>query len=158
MIKVNLKHCGKFKNIQAHKILYWLLENNREQDLANEGQQLYLNSMIASALSLTVFNQGAIPLPLIHMKQHLCFTVARVPLWPMLPYKINALYCNALGFYSRWIFISTQHTTVKYNWQLSKHSRTIPHMAIDPLAHQVALEMLTVLNNTTRANSVHNPF
>jgi hypothetical protein len=108
MIKVNLKHCGKFKNIQAHKILYWLLENNREQDLANEGQQLYLNSMIASALSLTVFNQGAIPLPLIHMKQHLCFTVARVPLWPMLPYKINALYCNALGFYSRWIFISTQ--------------------------------------------------
>jgi hypothetical protein len=40
--------------------LHWLLENNIEQDLTNERQQLYLNRMIALAMSLTVFSQGAI--------------------------------------------------------------------------------------------------
>jgi hypothetical protein len=51
-----------------------------------------------------------------------------------------------------------QHTTVQYNQQLSKHTRTITRLAIGPLAHHLTLETFAVFNNVTRANNVHNPF
>jgi len=65
------------------------------------------------------------------------------------------------GFYFKmdlYFNSKTQHTTVKYNQQLSKHSRIIPRLAIGPLAHQVTLETFAVFNNVTRANNVHNSF